>query len=263
MNPSSFDPRVLKHAAWSISKADLARQCGLKFQWKYVEKRQEAVSTRPEGRIGSAAHKTMELVLKGKDLQQSFTVAAVDNKLTTKEVDDLLTFSGSITEFLKRIEKFKAKSPAQDTLVEHSFGLTIDLKPSTFFGKDVFFRGIYDFGLRLENRDLIIVDHKSGAPSEDISKYTNQLNSYALAGRRLFPEINGVQSAIHYLQDGSLVWGTYISTGEIDEKLSDWLVNYLNECVAGLDGQARPGWYCGYCGYANQCPAQKDSSKKT
>jgi ATP-dependent exoDNAse (exonuclease V) beta subunit len=254
-----FDPRVLKFAPWSISKADLGKQCGLKFQWKYVEKKKEQVSVRSEGRVGSAAHKAMELVLKGSDMQNAFTVASVDNKLTTKEIDDLMTFNGSITAFLQRIAKFKAKAPAIDTLVEHQFGLTRELKPSTFFGKDVFFRGVYDFGLRLENRDLVIIDHKSGAPSDDMSKYTNQLNSYALAGRQLFPEIKGVQSALHYLQDGSLVWGTYITTTEIDERLAAWLMTYLNESVEGIDGKPRPGWYCGFCGYASQCPAQKDN----
>lgn len=262
-----FSPKTVEHAPWSISKADTALQCGLRFTWKYIENRPEPKqSIRPESRIGSAAHKAIELVLHGQDVKRAFTVGAVDNKLTTKEVEDLMTFQGTIQEFVKRVAKFQEKRPAKKQFVEHKFGLTMQLKPTTFFGGDVFFRGTWDYALHLESDELVIIDHKSGPPAVpdpktgevDLGKYQNQLNMYALAGRVALPRIKGVQSAIHFLKDGSLRWGSYITLNEIDEGITDWFVKYLNDAVANLQPKATPGWYCGFCGYAAQCPAAKE-----
>lgn len=257
-----FSELALKYAPWAISKADMAKQCGLRFYWKYVEKKKEPESERSEGRIGTAVHKVIELVLKGEKMERAFRVAAVDSKLTTNEIDDLFTFQGTITSFLERIAKFKIQRDAKQEFVEHKFGITIDLKPSTFFGKDVFFRGAWDLAYMLGNRDLVMLDHKSGTPADNMDRYTNQLNSYALAGRVLVPEIKGAVSAIHYVQDGSIKWGTYISVEQIDEKLINWFVTYLNDCVANLEKiEAQVGWQCGFCGYASKCEAYQKSKK--
>lgn len=257
-----FSELVLKHAPWSISKADIAKQCGLRFHWKYVEKKKEPESERSEGRIGAAIHKVIELVLKGEKMERAFRVAAVDNKLTTNEVDDLYTFQGTITSFLERIAKFKVQKDAKTEFVEHKFGITVNLKASTFFGKDVFFRGAWDLAYLLGNRDLVVLDHKSGQPADNMDRYTNQLNSYAIAGRVLVPEMKGAVSAIHYVKDGTIKWGSYIKGEEIDTKLIDWFVNYLNDSVANLDKkEAQVGWQCGFCGYASKCEAYQKSKK--
>lgn len=265
-----FSPKTLEHAPWSISKADTAYQCGLRFHWKYVENQKEPKqAVRPEARVGSAAHKAMELVLRGESLQRAFTVSSVDNKLTTKEVEDLMMFQGTIQDFMKRVARFQEKRPAKKQFVEHKFGLTVDLKPTTFFGENVFFRGTWDYALHLESNDLVIIDHKTGQPppvdavtgEADISKYQNQLNVYALAGRVSLPRIQGVQAAIHFMRDGSLAWGAYISLNEIDDQVTNWFVKYLNDAVAALQPKATPGWYCGFCGYAGKCPAYQERKR--
>lgn len=265
-----FSPNALKYAPWSISKAESAKQCGLRFHWKYVEQIPEPKqAVRPESRIGSAAHKAMELVLHGEDIKRAFTVGAVDNKLTTKEVEELLTFTGTIQEFVKRVARFQEKRPSKKQFVEHKFGLTMALKPTTFFGDQVFFRGTWDYALHLQDNELVIFDHKSGQPPPpnpatgelDTSKYSNQLSMYALAGRLSLPSIKGVQSAIHFMRDGSIAWGAYITAEEIDEKLTKWFVEYLNDSVAALEKKGTPGWYCGFCGYAGKCPAYQERNK--
>ncbi len=260
-----YSPNTLKYAPWSISKADCAKQCGLRFYLKHIEFVREPKETpKPESRVGSAAHKAIELILKGKDEKRAFITSAVDWRLTTKETETLMTFQGTIRQFIERVARFKEKNPVKEEFVEHKFGLSINLKPTTFKGDDVFFRGVWDYTLHTENEDLVIFDHKSGQPSpeaENAGKHTNQLNSYALAGRKLFPRLKGVQSAIHYLRDGSLIWGEYTTVGEIDEGLTEWFVDYLNGSVEKLERVGNPGWYCGYCGYAGTCTAYQERNK--
>jgi hypothetical protein len=250
----TFCDNALKHGPWSQSKLDVASQCGLRFHLKYIQKKKEPVPVRPEGRIGAAAHKAIELVLKGEKIERAMRVGAVDNKLTTNELDDLYIFQPIIAQFVERIKKFEEKNPVEHRQVEFQFGLTKDLKPTGFFGKDVFFRGVYDLNLATVTKSLIIVDHKSGQPKDDISHYDTQLKFYALAGRVLYPSINGVQSAIHWLRTGDMVWGKYTSTEEIDDTYVKWFEEYINNAVTNLSDEPRKGWYCGFCGFTSQCP---------
>lgn len=252
-NVMTFSKFIEQYGPWSLSKLEVARNCGHRFWLKYVEKKKEQVAIRPEGRVGAAAHKAIELVLKGEIPKRAFTVAAVDNKLTTNEIDDLMTFQETIDGFLKRIDKFKSTRPVNKQFVEFQFGLSKDLKQTTFFAKDVFIRGVWDYGLHLQSDDLILIDHKSGQPSTEIDKHKDQLNFYSLAGRIMYPTIRGVQSALHYLRNGSIVWGKYTSVKEIDKELVQWFIDYLNSTGAGFVKEPRPGWYCNYCGYPS-CP---------
>ena len=252
---------AIKYGPWSLSKADLATQCGLKFHLKYIEKKKEPEVVRPESRVGSAAHKVLELTLQGKDLASSFITATRENKLTTNEAEDLMLFEGNIKEFLERIKKFQTKNPIDKQMVETKFGITLDLRPTTFFGKDVFFRGVFDYAMKLQDKNLIIIDHKTGRPSDDISKHDNQLKSYGLVGMVLFPEINGVQSAIHYVKDGSIKWNTLATVQEINDDYISWFVTYLNSSVSTLTREAKVGWQCNYCGYSGQCEKYQESLK--
>ncbi len=259
-NPDKFSAAAKHYAPWSVSKIDTAAQCGLRFIWKYVKKVPEAQGRiDPKQRVGTAAHLALELVLQGTDLLTAFKKAAVDTKLTTKEIEDLMMFQSNIRGFLERIEKFKANNAVEKQVVEHKFGLDIFGKPTTFFDKRVFFRGVWDLGFNLVKKDVILIDHKTGQPSADgkLDKYSKQLNTYAIAGRALFPDMKGAQTAIHYVSTGELLWGDYVTAEEINEKLLDWFVEYLNGCVSNLEEKPTKGWYCDFCGYSGVCPAMK------
>lgn len=262
MSDFTFSDLVKEHAPWSLSKADVAKNCGLRFHYKYVEKIKEPEPDRSEGRVGKAAHRVLELMLRGKSLQHAFSLASTDpkSKLTPEEKEALAGFNGNIEDFLRRIAKFKeTQGPVKKEFVEHKFGLTMDLKPTAFFADNVFFRGVWDFGLYLDNRNLVILDHKTGKPSDSLEYHQDQLNMYAVAGKVLLPSMAGVQSALHYLRNGKIVWGTYITAQEIDEKLISWLVEHLNSSVEYLSREANPGSQCGFCGFAPKCKAYQDT----
>lgn len=255
-----FSEFVLKYGPWSATKIDVATQCGHRFKLKYIDRQKEPVQTeRAEGRIGAAAHRTQELVLKGVEIKKALKMGAVDNSLTNKEIEELKLYQGTILEFAKKSESFQQKNPTRHVFIEHKFALSPSLTESTYYGKGALFRGVWDYALALESGDLVIFDHKSGTPSEDTSKYKNQLSIYALAGRILLPYIRGVRWAVHWLKNGSVVWGDYVTRQQIDGPITNWFVEeYIGKSLSNIGEAATPGWYCGYCGYASGCAAYKE-----
>jgi len=256
----SFSDTAKKLGPWSLSKAQSATSCPFRFYHSYVLKTKgKQPLDQSATRKGSAAHAALEDVLKGKyDLMTALKKAVMNHKLTTVEIDDVFAMAHNMKVFLDSVEKFKKTQNVTEVLVERRFGLTLDLKPTKFFGKDVFFRGVWDLCLRTKNR-LAIIDHKSGQPKNDIGWYGDQLNTYAIAGVCLFDDVEGIQSGINYVQDDDKVrWGDMQSADYIREHVVPWFVHYLDK--AGEEAEtkeARKGWWCNYCSYISICPITK------
>ena len=256
MNKYNFSDLAVKYGAWSLSKANVATQCNYRFQLQYIEKKKQKAVVDSRGRVGSAAHKALELIMKGEEIGRAFTKAAVDDALTTKEVDDLVSYRTNILSFIERVKKYKERNPITKEFIEYKFGLDIDLKPTTFFAKNVFFRGVWDVALLLEKKAFIIIDHKTGQEMP-MSKYNDQLHSYAVAARSLQPDLIGAQSALHYIKTEKIDWAKFIPKEDIDEILIPWFVKFINDSASNLTNEIKPvkGWYCTFCGYKDDCPA--------
>lgn len=245
------------HGPWSISKLDVAKNCALRFKYKYIDKEREPEVSDGRGRVGKAAHLALELTLKGQDLSRAMKKAAIDEKLTTTEADDLLAYKANVIDFLDRYAKYKEKHQATGQFVEKRFGLTEDFKPAAFFGKDVFFRGVIDLGVLLPDEVMIIIDHKSGQ-RYSVNKYASQLKSYAIAGIAMNPKTTGVQTALHWVKDKAIDWAKFTSREEIENKLKPWLVEYINNCTETIvvdAPQPNKGPWCTFCGYKAKCPS--------
>lgn len=249
-------------APWSMSKAQAAYNCPFRFDLKYVRKKKGHVAKSAAGRVGIAAHAVLEGYLKGVPLKDVMHRAAIDNELTTPEIEDLLSYAHHIDTFSQRLSKFKAAKNVSEQHVEMKFGLTQDMQPTKFFpsGKDkpVFFRGVWDLCLRARDRFLIIIDHKSGAV-KSLETYGEQLRLYAIAAINVFPRVDGVQSALHFLQSEEIVWDRMYNTETIREKFYPWFVNFINKAAGETVDPtiARKGWYCGFCEYTDLCPVRE------
>jgi CRISPR/Cas system-associated exonuclease Cas4 (RecB family) len=252
---NTFNKKALTHGPWSISKLSVAQQCNYRFDLQYVKKIKQHRIVDPRGRIGNAAHKALELYIKGRDLSTSMKRAAIDERLTMTEADDLLAYRPSISAFMERFAKFKKGNPHSEELVEYKFGLTRDFTPVKFFDKDVFLRGVWDLALHLTTPAFIIIDHKSGERAP-IDKYQIQLKTYAVSAHALRPDTEGVQTAIHFIKTQDIDWSDFIPTDTIKRDLIPWLIDYINSCADNVTDIPTPekGWYCGFCGYKNICP---------
>jgi len=259
-----FSAAAIKFGPWSTSKAQLAMRCSFGFRAKYVHKvKGKALPTSSPARIGKAAHAALEWVLSGRyELKESLLKAALNHMLTTNEMDDLFAMSYNMNGFMKRMEKFKADKNVVDQQVELRFGLTQDFRPTKFFGKDVFFRGVWDLVFLSDTPNigkyLIVIDHKSGEPQDDISKYLAQLNTYSLAGIFLYPDVRGIQTALNYILADRLTWAGARSLDSIRAELIPWFVEFINQAGAAAEVEiARKGWWCAYCDHTQHCPLKK------
>jgi len=262
----NFNEEAVRFAVWSMSKADAAFNCPFRFQQKYVKKTKGHSVSGSAGRIGTAAHSAAERYLKGMDIKEAMRRSGIDQKLTTPETEELLAFAHSILEFKNRFESFSREHGVTEVHIERKFGLSVDMTPTKFFTSKtaehpVFFRGVWDLCLRAKGKYMIIIDHKSGAVKTNVDgnasleSYEGQLNLYAIAALNVFPNIEGVQSAIHYMQSGEIIWDEMRSANTIRETLYPWFYAYINNAAKeALSLAARKGWYCSFCEYTDICP---------
>lgn len=251
-----------KFAPWSISKANLAKNCPLAFDFKYVRKvRGTSRAKDSAARIGTAVHQVLELYLQKKDIKEATRRAFIDNELTTEEMDEAASYTHNIVSFKERLSKFKERHKVSKTFIEARFGMTADLRPTEFFGKDVFVRGVWDISM-IAGKYAIIIDHKSGmCPSnteEIFKRYGDQLKLYSIAALNKFAGIAGIQTAFHFVMSEEIVFSKTITASQVREKYIPWYVQFLNECSSDIPTrEARPSWFCKFCEYANLCPRKR------
>jgi len=181
-------------------------------------------------------------------------------KLTSVEMDSVFALMHNMRLFLERLEKFKKKHEVSEQEVELRFGMTRDLRPVPFYDKsgELFFRGVWDLCLRAHEQYLIVVDHKTSEVS-NLEKYDDQLRTYALAGLHAFPDIQGVQTAIHFVKDeDGLHWAKMMSAEQIRSEVYPWFVNWLNAAGNGAStGNPKKGWWCKFCQHTELCPLKR------
>ena len=265
-----FSELALKYGPWSISKSNLAAQCTQKYYWKYLHKPKlkEPRVQDPRGRIGSAAHLLVELLLKGYEKNLAYKKAIVDNRLTTPEADLFLEYRENVDRFLDKLASYKEKYPVTDVIAEKRFGLTKDFKPTKFFSKNVFFRGVWDLVIKIEKENekpvVVIMDHKTGdAPNDEekSNKYDDQLQSYLVGAIYTFPEIKGAQIALNYLKDDTVHWKPYMPREQIEDEIVPHFIELINKnaenlrpILEGEDPVPTKGWHCTFCGFKSNCP---------
>lgn len=256
---SLFSPEAFSLAPWSTSKAQSAHRCPHQFQRKYINnERGKGAPEQSLSRIGNAAHSALELVLKGEfDLREALCRASIKEKLTTVEMDEFFALAHNISEFLKKLETFKAKHKVTEQMVERRFGLTENLEPTEFWNKEkkTFFRGVWDLCMRADEKYLVIIDHKSGSV-KDLTAYEDQLKIYSIAGLRSVPNIVGVQTALNYIQnDAGVTWDKMNSAEKITVEFLPWFVSFINEAARmAVFNTPKKGWWCAFCEFTQTCP---------
>lgn len=262
---SRLSEQAKKHAPWSVSKAELALSCGLAYNLKYVTKAQGVPPKDGGWRVGSAAHAALERFLQDatKPIKDIMYDAALSKQLTTPEMDDLMSYAQSIVHFRERLEAYKIANKVKEQRIEFKFGLTADLRKTSFFGRDVFFRGVIDLLLSTDDNHIVILDHKTGNPpsstTEVLQRHRFQLKLYTLAALLLYPNLRGVQTGLHYLINEEIVWDTTLALPDtIRNETIPWYLEFLNEAgLAAENAAPKAGWRCRFCEFTSQCPIKR------
>jgi hypothetical protein len=249
-------PFVKKHAPWSVSKADVARQCPLKFKHSYVAKSAKGRSGE-DAQVGLTVHKILELCMLGKTLDEAKALAIDDPKvqLLTVEVEKVEYAMPAIATFLKRTLAFIDRMGGAEILVEKKIATTFDGRPIAFFNNDGLLRGVLDVGLLFKNRPhLMVIDHKTGK-NRGLDYYGWQFLSYTLLAKANYPQITRVIPAIHWVQDEYTDVGKPVEVAGVLEWV-DQVVEHLNkttlEAANSLD-LAKPSKLCDWCEYKALC----------
>lgn len=255
---------IISLGPWSPSKEKLLSKCSFQFFLKYVLK----IKIPPEigGRsdsesadVGTSAHRVLEHVMLGKSVTEAFGLAKKEFVLEKKALSDtqwsdkVSPLEYSILSFQNRMHDFGRSNPVRRVLTELSIGMTYDRKPTGFFSKDVWYRGIVDLILMLDNGDILILDHKTGGGQGTIKPYVSQLDTYKILFHHGVNEIEGAQSGVHFIAAGDIKMGDYSPRKEIETKLIDRLEWGLEGTIHSLKETGYfkhvRGPHCKWCDY--------------
>ncbi len=261
MAGSSFAP-------WSSSKISVVDSCTLRFHFKYRLRDKGAPIARSEGRMGAAIHEFLELRLRGEAMDVAFRKAAVGNKLVHNEVLALAAARESTDRFMRRFSAWCAKKGVtkdrvfieKDVMITHAYEAASD-----YWGKDVLYRGKWDIGVVIPSAEgpvVVIIDHKTGERRET-QKYQDQLWSYIASAYYTYPDLQGAQGALHWLDEDdakeSIQWGKYFSRERIEGLVLPWFVRQLQGAETRTQEPPVPtsSWMCNFCEYRHKCPLYK------
>jgi hypothetical protein len=191
---------------WSYSSLNAFEQCPRRFHLTRITKQVKESQTSATIH-GNEVHKALERAVEGS--------MALPQK-----------YHG----YQPIVDRLRA-APGKKVL-EYKFGLTKDLRPAEFFGKDVWVRGVLDIGI-IREKSALVLDYKTGKRKLD----TDQLRLFALAGLSLWPHALRVNTGYVWLMPDKLdsdvftpadksglyqEFSTRVHRMEIAEKNNDW-----------------------------------------
>jgi hypothetical protein len=163
-----MNPKPPAVVPWSYSSLTAYETCPKRYYLTRIAKKVSEPQT--EATIhGNDVHKSLEMAIKG------------ERPLPPKH-----------EQYQPIVEKVTQR-PGQK-LVEFKFGLTAGLKPTTFFAKDVWVRGVIDFGL-LTPKSATALDWKTGKPKSD----ADQLKLFAGVMLQTYPYLDKVKTGYVWL----------------------------------------------------------------
>lgn len=255
-------------APWSYSKMKTLRKCPFQFYLKYILKLKpdEPPPISLVTEVGKAAHLIIENVIMGKSITDSYKIARqefIDKKLIKPSEwnEHVETLEMSITKFREKLDAFEINNPVKRYIQELKVAVTRGWEPTTFWGSEerpAYFRGVVDLIIQLDNGDLVIIDHKTGAPAiMGLKNFQDQLDTYKVLFHYGIESITGAQAGIHFIKDGELKLGEYHDIKEIEGNLRKRLQFQIE---GAIDFVKELGYFkhisnsgCQYCDFREAC----------
>lgn len=250
---------------WSNSKYKTLKKCPFQYYLKYILKVKIPLESQNQddpmaARVGTAAHEILELIMAGKAVDPAYAIAKkkyVDGKEIPLAIWETKVESlhYNISKFKERIDQFEKLNPIKRVFMEMKVGFNKNYEPVGFFAKDVWIRGVIDLVIMLESLDAIILDHKTGGNSAGIKNYEEQLDWYKVLLMFGIERVKGVQTGIHFIQEGEIKMASYSEANDIENKIK----NTLEMSIEGaLDMLKEHGYFkhirgsqCKWCEYDN------------
>jgi hypothetical protein len=252
---------------WSHSKLKMLKNCPLQFYLKYILKRpasaDQPISLITE--VGKAAHRIIELNLGGKKLEQAYRLTREEFRATITDeqwAENLETVEYNLIRFKERIDDFEKQHGIKRIFQELRIGCTENWEPTGFFADDVYYRGVIDLIIQLDNNDIVVLDHKFGTSAAmGLRNFQDQLNVYKVLYHKGVAPIEGATCGIHHIREGEIVLDDYVDKDTIENSL----LNRMEFSIQGaIDTLLELGYFkhvagnaCKYCDYRDDCKAGK------
>jgi hypothetical protein len=149
-------------------------------------------------------------------------------------------------EYLPMVERVRQQPGKR--LVEYKFGVTAGFKETTFFGKDVWFRGVIDVGV-VGPKTAVLLDWKTGKPKVD----GDQLKLFAAAGFATFPYLEKINTGYVWLAHSKMDTQTF-NRADLPEIWQEFTPRVIR-MVKALDEDKFPPKPSGLC--RQWCPVPK------
>ena len=243
-NTEDIDISPVGLGPWSYSKVKVLAKCPFQFYLKYALKAKPVVAP-PISIVtetGKAAHRILELVIMGKSIEDSF-------RAVRREYEEVLPgdvwdngdghenggvgrAEYSIVKFKERMDAFEKKNPVKRFITELKIGVTKDWEATGFFAEDVYYRGVIDLTIQLENSDIIFLDHKFGPPSIiGVKNFQDQLDVYKVLFSKGIEPYGDAQSGVHFIRDGEIVMGSLTNKKEVENTLANRVEFSINGAI--------------------------------
>lgn len=257
----SIEPNavVRQYAPWSTSKADTIRNCPLKFKYQYIDKVRGLISPKAgDAIVGKAVHKLLEYAISlNRPAAQFVGNVMSEFSLEGENADRFLAHMPATESLIVRLENYRQKrwgSPIPK--IEQKLAVNLEGKSVAFFDDSkAFFRGVIDLSYRIPGKPhVVLLDHKTGK-DRGIGYYKSQFDGYMWLIKGFYPELEGVQIAVNFLQADKTEFSPFTYVRDAGE-LCDHVVAFLNKATAKVENleAARPGPLCPWCDFHSICP---------
>lgn len=263
----AFELGVYTLGTWSHSKSKTFNKCALKFLLEYILKisviDQEADDTSSLRHIGTAAHTILEFTRQGMDIQEAYDKAkeAHIKDVTEEYWDKVESLKPNIKEFLHRIGIFEIQNPVKCAHTELKIAVDRNWRPTHFFDKNAFFRGVVDLPIHLKNGDVVILDHKHGGnPEFGLRNYEDQLDTYGALYLFGVAPAEGIATGIHFIKEGGIVIGPRKPASYYD-KVPDRITASIKSSIMYVGDNGKfahtRNTLCQYCDFKPICHGGK------
>lgn len=256
---------VKKYAPWSVSKANISKQCPHRFYLQYVKKVKVDVPPTQEALVGIAAHSALEYAIgsNGKlSVARCFKLAITEHSLTTREIEIVRGFQPAVENFMQKLKIYRHRHNADLPIIEQKLAVDFEGNPIKFWDNSGLIRGVVDMSLRFKGRPhALIIDHKTGKERE-LAYFEKQFDTYALLMRAAIPELEAIKLGINFIKADRIDFKKGMLDVRDVQALLNKVLSFLNETTREADNHklVRPGPLCNWCDYKSVCPAHADGT---
>ena len=200
--------------SWSYTAYSTYSQCPLRYKYQKIDKLPEPKSDAMER--GNAIHKKCE----------NFLTNVVD------------TVPHEARKFADQMEQLKGLNP----FVEQKWGFTKEWKPTSWTGKDTWYRGIVDAGVLYPDNEADIVDFKTGKMYETNE---DQIELFSLTVMLRWPQVRHVTARLWYLDSGDEIVREFPATDKV--ALRQKWEKKVGPMFADTIFAPKPNKFCGWC----------------